>query len=195
LFNACSTYSQQSSKGKFSEEGWYENLKPVISLQILDYDTNRITGIKDIVADNLVDRVKKNPQLEDQSIKHFLLTDWKSKRVINHFQLVQVELPRAEKSRKLFPPEVDFTDFEWWISIFRHANDYTDEVIKKFERIMPEPIVKASKRLDLRVWNSKTFSEYMESFLNRRDLYEAICMKRVTLLNVQKVSKKVSKKV
>ena len=65
LFYACATYAHQLSERELSRGNWYTNLKPVIALQVLDYDTNRIRGLKAEVADTLVGRVVKHPLRED----------------------------------------------------------------------------------------------------------------------------------
>ena len=174
LFYAASTYSRQLSEKELSTEDWYIKLKPVIALQILDYDTNRIRGLKAVVPDTLVTRVREHPLPEGEFIKHYMLTDETSGQKIDYLQMVQVELPRAEEKQMLFPPQEGFRLIDWWVSVLRHANNYTDEVIEHFysqRKIMPENIYKALRRLDLTSWNPRETKEYQED-IARRDLYQ-----------------------
>ena len=173
LFYACATYAHQLSERELSRGNWYTNLKPVIALQVLDYDTNRIRGLKAEVADTLVGRVDKNPLREDQFIKHFLLRDQQSGQEIDYLQMVQVDLPRAERDKQLFPHRADFSLSDWWVSILHHAHKYTSEEVEDLYRktkIMPVVIYKALSRLDLQQWSPKEAKEYHEE-LARRDLY------------------------
>lgn len=173
LFYACSTYSRQLSEKDLGTEDWYKKLKPVIALQILDYDTNRVRGIKGDVPDTLVQRVKKNPLPSGKFIKHYLITDNISGQTIDYLQMVQVELPRAEEIKSLFPPTKTFQTLDWWLSVLKHSNEYTDDVMETFKKDMPEDIYKALKRLDLTTWNPREAKEYQED-ISRRDLYESV---------------------
>lgn len=107
MYYACYTFSHQLSEKVLGQDLWYLNLKPVIALQILDYDTNKIhdpakrakKGGKDATTEKMLafDRVKSHKLLHHQYVKHYMLTDIVSKQTIQHLQLIQVELPRAEK--------------------------------------------------------------------------------------------------
>ncbi len=175
LFYACGTYARQLSERELSAENWYINLKPVIALQILDYDTNRIRGLRAEVPDTLVDKVKEHPLPPEQFIKHYILTD-KSGQQIDYLQMIQVELPRAEKIRHLFPPQTDFTIADWWVSVLHHAQEYTSGNVEEWYNngsgVMPVEIYRALNRLDLQQWNPRVTSEYRENLANR-DLYAA----------------------
>ena len=63
LFYAASCYAQQKLS---NEQTWYFGLKPVIALQVLDYDSNRVRGITRIpnsiedVDKLFVERIKKS---------------------------------------------------------------------------------------------------------------------------------------
>lgn len=46
LFYACSAYSRQLDEKLFNDSSWYRYLKPVIAIQVVDYDTNQAKGIK-----------------------------------------------------------------------------------------------------------------------------------------------------
>jgi hypothetical protein len=175
LFYACGTYARQLSERELSAENWYINLKPVIALQILGYDTNRIRGLKAEVPDTLVGKVKEHPLPPEQFIKHYILSD-KSGQQIDYLQMIQVELPRAEKIRSLFPPQADFSLADWWVSVLHHAQDYTSEKVTQWYNagagIMPTEIYNALNRLDLQQWNPGITSEYRENLANR-ELYAA----------------------
>lgn len=175
LFYACGTYARQLSEKQLSAENWYINLKPVIALQILDYDTNRIRGLKAEVPDTLVDRVREHPLPTEQFIKHYVLSD-KSGQQIDYLQMIKVELPRAEKQKLLFPPQAGFTIGDWWISVLHHTQEYTEDKVEEWYNngtgIMPTAIYSALKRLDLQQWNPGITREYRENIANR-DLYAA----------------------
>ncbi len=146
-------------------ESWYVKLKPVIAVQVLDYDTQRVTGLSGPVADKLVERVRK------QFIKHFMLRDAKSGQVIDHLQFVQIELPRAKQS--LFPPTPGFTLTEWWLSVLRYSSDYDDETIERSGADMPEVIRMALARLRLSTWNPELQAEYRTNLVDR-DAYATV---------------------
>lgn len=133
-----------------------------------------VRGLKAVVPDTLVTRVREHPLPEGEFIKHYMLTDETSGQKIDYLQMVQVELPRAEEKQMLFPPQEGFRLIDWWVSVLRHANNYTDEVIEHFysqRKIMPENIYKALRRLDLTSWNPRETKEYQED-IARRDLYQ-----------------------
>jgi hypothetical protein len=172
LFYACSTFSRQLSEKDLSTRQWYMNLKPVIALQILDYDSNRARGLKSDfvgVTDSLIARVKDHPLESGQYTKHYEVVDRISGQKIKHLQMVQVELPRAEETQILFPPNRNFTMAQWWLSLLKHSNDYTDEVINDLvsTNVMPKEIHGALQRLDLTAWNPQEVTEYKEDLIDK----------------------------
>lgn len=170
LFYACSTYAQQVPEEMFQEITGYKSLKRVLAIQVLDYDTNRVRGIQDPdLRDTLVKRVWDNPLPDGEFIKHFLLTCRISQQVIDHLQLVQVELGRVQ-TRDLYPPKKDFTDLEWWLSIFKSAGQYTQEQIQGLEEQgvhMPDFIKEAFERIRYSRWSPKDIREYKNDVVNR----------------------------
>ena len=182
LYYACSIYSRQLSDSQLGNEDWYTNLKPVIALQILDYDTNRVRGLKSSigVVDTLPLRVKENPLSPNQFIKNYRFVDEESGQVIDYMQLIQVELPRAELHKKLFPPEKSFTVIEWWLSILRHTDEYTDKIIDSFktENLMPDFIYEALRRLDLKTWKPELVVEYNLEKFNRSIYKDVLSVER-----------------
>ena len=171
LFYGCSTYCKQLAESEMGGESWYVKLKPVIAVQVLDYDTQRVIGISGPVADNLVERVRKHAMKPGQFIKHFMLRDAKSGQVIDHLQLVQIELPRAKQG--LFPPTPEFTLMEWWLSVLRHSSDYDDDIIERIGADMPEVIRMALARLRLSTWNPQLQAEYRTNLVDR-DAYATV---------------------
>jgi hypothetical protein len=138
---------------------------------VLDYDTNLIRGPKDkSVTEAFVENVKKHPLPPEQFIKHYILTD-KSGQTLDHLQIIQVELPRAEQTRPLFPPQADFTLMDWWVSILRHSQDYSSEEVAEWyaggKGIMPEEIHKALNRLDFQRWDPTTARAYKVELIDR----------------------------
>jgi predicted transposase/invertase (TIGR01784 family) len=177
MFYACSTYSRQLSEDVMKRESWYCKLKPVISLQILDYDSNRIQGETEGSArDSLVARVRKSPMQENQFTKHYTFADKTSGQIIEHLQLIQVEIPRARKD--LFPPNADWTTAEWWLSIFRHSHDYTESEIEKCKSFIPSVIAKALSRLKLGTWSSELQAEYRSELIDREQYISVLATER-----------------
>ena len=161
LFYAASTYSQQLSDQEFSDPMWYRNLNPTIAIQVLGYDSNRATGLKDKISDSLLERTKNNPLPESQFMKHYMMRDQHSGQEIKHLQMIQIELPRARKN--VFPPLKDFSITDWWLSIFRFAPQYTREVIAELEQqgiVMPPVIAQALARLYFPKWGPREIHEY-----------------------------------
>jgi predicted transposase/invertase (TIGR01784 family) len=167
LYYACSTYSRQLSATDLSEKEWYKKLRPVIALQILDYDSNRARGL--LGDDSLIYRVKNHPLKTGEYTKHYEIVDKTTGQTIDHLQMVQVELPRAEELKILFPPNKEFTITEWWVSLLRHSKEYTDEVIKEMVSagIMPREVYSALERLDMSKWNSHEITEYRDDLTDK----------------------------
>ena len=96
--------------------------------------------------------VQKFQMKNEQFIKHYVLTDKQSGQTNEYLQIIQVELPKAEKIKILFPPSNDFTVTEWWISILRNSSKFTPDLVMELydkQKIMPEEIYHALNRLDL----------------------------------------------
>jgi len=164
LFYAAGTFSRQLSEEALENKGWFEHLRPTYAVQILDYDTNRVRGITHSTKkDALVERVRDNPLDPGSFMKHYMMTDRFSGQIISHLQMLQLELPRVPdtEERPLFPPRSDFEVFEWWMSIFKHATDYTKSVVAEWEEHMPPAIQKAFGRLDRSVWSPELQKEYV----------------------------------
>jgi predicted transposase/invertase (TIGR01784 family) len=161
LFYGASTFTQQLTEEECEDPMWYRNLKPTIAIQVLGYDSNRATGIKDKVSDTLLERVKNNPLPEGHFMKHYMMTDTHSGQKIKHLQMIQIELPRARQN--IFPPRKDFNLMDWWLSVFKFAPLYTHEAIQEFEKqgiVMPLVIAQALERLYFPKWNPKEIHEY-----------------------------------
>ena len=116
------------------------------AIQVLDYDTNAARGrsAHSEVEDTLAKRAHEHPLPPDQFIKHFRMYDPHAKQELDHFHMIQIELPRANKIRKLFPrnkkkkPDFayfkQFTEQDWFLSILRHAEDYTPKLLEKLHK-------------------------------------------------------------
>lgn len=168
LYYTAATFVQQLSEKELEEPIWYKNLKPIIAIQVLGYDTNRVLGIKDNIPDDLLERAKSNPLPKGQFIKHYMLTDEHSGQKIKHLQMIQIELPRARES--LFPPQQDFTLIDWWLSILKFAPRYTNDFISDLEKkgiVMPTVIAQALDRLSFSKWNPQEIHEYKSDTIER----------------------------
>jgi hypothetical protein len=162
LFYAARTYSHQIGKKVSIKGDWYNNLKKTYAIQILGYDSNKIIGITGKnVEDSLVDRIKGHNMKPGDFVKHYVMTDRFSGQEIDHLQIIQIELPRAE-SLDLFPPRRDFTEQMWWLSLFNHSNEYTQEYINKLckEGIMPRAIQEGLERIKMDKWEPGVLKDY-----------------------------------
>ena len=78
LYYACATYTNQLTTAQLKDENSYHDVRPVIAVQVLDYDSNKIKGIESLArvnSDTTIKRVKNRPLGKDQYIKHYTLTD------------------------------------------------------------------------------------------------------------------------
>ena len=143
---------------------WYCDLKPVIALQILDYDSSRVrestaTG----VADSLVHRTEGHPMVEGQFFKHYLLQDKQSGQVIDHLQMIQVELPRGRKMLESKPDHKTFKSIDWWLELFCFSEEYTPDRVLSLKAggvDIPAFFDCALARLDKSVWSPQMNREY-----------------------------------
>mmetsp|Transcript_18859 Transcript_18859/g.47942 ORF Transcript_18859/g.47942 Transcript_18859/m.47942 type:complete len:387 (-) Transcript_18859:28-1188(-) len=160
LYYLCYTYWRQI--GNQPRKDWYLELKPTIALQILDYDSNKVKGIAhEDVEDLLKIRSEKHPLPEGHYVKHYVMQDQVSKQALSHLHMIQVELPRYQGS--LFPPQANFSDTDWWLSVLRFSSKYTAKFLQEQERkgiIPPDPIKKAFSRLSYKRWNPEMQKEY-----------------------------------
>ncbi len=168
LFYAASVFSRQLSEKELEKQTWYKGLMPTYAVQILGYDSNRAKGIEDEeIDDALLKKAKEHPILPNQFIKHFKMTEQQSGQTIDHLQMIQIELPRAKKT--FFPPTNEFSEQDWWLSLFKHATDYKvadlDEMVSKGLNI-PEVVAKALERLRLSKWVSQLVHAYEKETLD-----------------------------
>ena len=181
LYYLCNTYGRQhvTRMGDEPVEGfkWYHHLKRTVAIQVLDYDTNRIRGLKPKgdVVDSLIARTKDSPMKRNQYIKHYIMTDRESDQKIDTIQLVQIELMRYFK--KVFPPSDDFDLADWWMSVLRHSQCYTSEMIKSLAA-MPDVIKKALDRLHISKWNPDVRKEYQSEHLNLENYQDVLEVER-----------------
>eukprot|EP01041_Mallomonas_annulata_P012096 gene12096-25368_t len=128
------------------------------------------------MSDKLLNKVKEHPLEDGIYRKHYMLVDTKSKQTIDHLQLIQIELPRAEsKSNPLYPPRPDFTKAQWWLSLLRHSRLYTVDEVERLhtQGIMPVVIYQAFEMLDLKKWNPTLTAEYKED-ITAKDVFEEL---------------------
>ena len=173
LFYAASVFSRQISEKELEKPTWYKGLMPLYVVQILGYDSNRAKGIQEEkVEDTPLERVRGHPMHPNQFIKHFKMTDHQSGQTIDHLQMIQIELPRAKK--ELFPPKNEFSEQDWWLSLFKHATDYKsadlEGMVSQGLKI-PDVIVKALERLKLSKWVSQLVHAYKKEVLDPFDEY------------------------
>lgn len=181
LFYWAATYAGQLDKN-FDQRTWFYGLKPVIAIQVVDYDSNEARGLKmpQNIDDKLVLRAKNAPLPDDQYIKHYEVRCKYSGQTIDHFQMIQIELPRADKIRNLFPhgntkkvdlrPFQKFTKQDWFLSILRHAQDYTPELLQHLRRPLQKHtyVKKMLQTLEHKKWDM----EHRKSYADTGDLLD-----------------------
>ncbi|MBT4879533.1 MAG: hypothetical protein HON43_00990 [Alphaproteobacteria bacterium] len=180
LFYAASTYSRQIDTKALNQSDWYRSLRPTYAIQVLNYDSNRLRGIKDsVLEDTQTERTRSHPMADNQYLKHYVMTDKYSSQTINHLQMIQIELPRVPK--KLFPPEKDFTEKDWWLSLFKHAKEYTRETLDSLEGQgikAPDSILKAFGRLEMSRWEPEVVKEYATDVLDLEQYGSMLAVER-----------------
>jgi hypothetical protein len=184
LYYGCATYAHQLTTTQLKEEHWYHDLKPVIAIQVLDYDSNRAQGIKppEGIMDSLIERVKENPMPVDQYMKHYMLIDQYSQQVIDYLQMIQVELPRAKHIlKKREKNHSQLSHAEWWVQLLCFSSEYTDEMLDELKQsgvVVPEFFEKAFKRLDMNIWAPKMQKEYVVDLTDRKSNSTMLAVER-----------------
>ena len=119
-----------------------------------------------------MDRVAKHPMKAGDFMKHYVMTDRFSGQQIDHLQIIQVELPRAE-SLNLFPPSPEFTEQRWWLSLLNNSKEYTEEYIEKLykEGVMPRAIHEGLERIKIDKWNPSLLKDYNREVAEMREFY------------------------
>ena len=184
LFYLCHTYADQLSNEALAETAWYLNLKKVYAINFVDYDTNNARGIEsDKSNDTLIDRVRDNKMGDTNYIKHYMFTDQYSKQVIDHLQLIQVELPRADRILGLgkFVNELNTGEKlniekevspemyrKLWLTVMKRSTNLED----KAEGNMPEDVTKGLGKLKYSGWKEETKTEYVKE-VSEEEIYAA----------------------
>jgi hypothetical protein len=174
LFYAARAYSNSFNAKDGTEGTWYEKLKKTYSIQLLGYDSNKIIGINHpLMVDALMERVAKHPMKDGDFIKHYVMTDRFSGQQIEHLQMIQIELPRAE-ALPLFPPDAHFTVQRWWLSLLNHSKEYSVEYIEKLnkEKIMPREVYEGLSRIKYDQWPQGLQENYQLDVAEFRRFYD-----------------------
>ena len=183
LFYACSTYSKQLPQERLVKGvPWYCELKPVIAIQVLDYDSSRVMESTAAgVSDSLVRRAEGHPMAEGQFFKHYLLTDRESGQVIDHLQLIQVEIPRGRELLKGKPDHKTFTSIDWWLELFCFSEDYSADRVTDLKQEgveVPAFFEHALQRLDRTVWSPQMQKEYDVDLTDRAAYATVLAVER-----------------
>lgn len=169
VFYAAGIFVEQIRESHVTGHAEWEGcLRPAYGVHILGYDSNALRSWK--VSDPLAQRVKNNPLPEEDYIKHYRLQEAKTGQVIPLLQLIQIELPRVKQV--LFPPRADFTAQEWWLSLFKHYDLYTENLINQWKKkriILPDYIKEALRRLRLSSWSELDIENYGKELLLLRE--------------------------
>lgn len=147
---------------------WEGCLRPAYGVHILGYDSNALRTWK--ISDPLAQRVKDHPLPAGEYIKHYRLEEAKTGQIIRLLQLIQIELPRV--TQVLFPPRADFTAQEWWLSLLKHYDLYTEALMKEWETqnlSVPDYIKEALRRLRLSSWSAEEIEKYGKEVLLLRE--------------------------
>lgn len=188
LFYACNAFGRQLTDAQMQSDAWYTHLKPVIAVQVLGYDSNRVVGIKSTnVADTLKVRVEARPMRKKQFMKKYSFSDRTSGQTLPHLQLIQIELPRADAHFQLFPPKRSFTKQQWWLSLLSHSEDYTREMVNNPALRVPAEIKEAFQQLDLQLWGTSELVEYKKDLIQREEFAEMFEAERMEGIAIGKM--------
>jgi hypothetical protein len=184
LYYACSAYANQLTKAHFQNGPWYKDLKPVIAIQVLDYDSNRVRGVNvSDVSDTFIKRAEDSSLGQDQYIKHYKWTDCYSQKIIDFLQIIQVELPRGKTVINTNGKDyAQFSAAEWWVELLCFSSEYTDELIRKIKESgvrIPEFFEKALSRLNIDVWAPKMQNEYAVDLIDRAAYATVLAVERM----------------
>jgi hypothetical protein len=139
----------------------------VIAIQVLGYDSGHLLGFKEGM-DGLFERNAANNLKEDQYIKNFKMTDGRSGQTLPFLQMIQIELPRADRILKLNPPQpgeaCHFTEQQWFLSILRHARHYTVGLVDGLQagRALPAFAQQMFLSLEYHRWSNTRLTSYLE---------------------------------
>ena len=181
LFYLCSIYTGQKTLSEVNEHPWYTGLKKAYSINFLNYDTNKLSGMANNsgVIDVLFESASEHPLDEKQYISHYVMTEKISGRVNDYIQMIQIELPRAETRLDLkklldkinssedpiFSNEGENTgeDSEYemmeklWLTVLNHSSEFNENAIRN----VPEVIQKGLKNLQIDGWKGDDYDKYV----------------------------------
>jgi hypothetical protein len=176
LLYAAYAYCHQFSDEVLGEGSWFEQIRPVYAVQLIDYDTNIVRGqgssTKNYGLDQVfVDEVRSHPMKKDVFMKHYVMADvmneWGSgQKITRGIHMIQIELPRVGAIRSLSPDEEGFmersqkfTAQDWWYCVLKYANGFdVDELGASFDdrrgqfRHIHECVYNAFKKLRREKW-------------------------------------------
>lgn len=183
LFYACSVYARQLDEQDFTDEGWYKLLKPVIAIQIVDYDSNRARGLTAktddgaLVDDTLIQRVQNHPLPPGQAEKHYRMTDKYSGQIIDYLEMIQIELPRYDVD-PLPKAGSKSSDKDWWIRILKDVMNYTEDQCELVQKQAPNFVLEALERLKMSKWNPQMIQEYKDDIFRKEDYSTVLQVER-----------------
>jgi hypothetical protein len=165
LFYACATYSNQVIRRSSSDSPWFESLRPVYAVQVLGYIPERGCVARFDAGVNPDGSGEHHVAINRHYISRFSMKDSRRGEAIDTVQMMQIELPRAQGAGEFFPPKIEFSAEDWWISLLLHSRLYTAKLVDDFRPHMPAPIHTAFMRLRRRDWSLSVFREYDRSLM------------------------------
>jgi predicted transposase/invertase (TIGR01784 family) len=180
LCYAAHTYSHQLSDEILTRPDWYKELKPVYAIQFLDYDAQRIRGIRPREGEEDLDQlffqeIQAHPMAQDAFMKYYVMVDrFSGQEVKRGIHLIQIELPRVTSIKTLSPRQdsfversEDFSLSDWWYCVLKHAEEFNvvefeDEYGKRSGKFvhMPEPVYNAFRMLRRVDWGLELQGNY-----------------------------------
>lgn len=165
LFYAAYTFSHQLTNEELKKKEWYNNLKRVYAIQILNYDSNRATPLQsNDIKDSLPGRVKGHEMKKEDFMKHYKMTDGDSGQTLDSIQILQIELPRV-KNQFQFPPRngENISEQQWWLMLFRQPEIFSTEFIEEMKRqktSVPQSILLGLEKLNFAKWRPNIRDAY-----------------------------------
>lgn len=131
---------------------WPDHLRPVISIQVLDYE---------IKAPNMPQSSKANDQ--EQHLYHYIFQDERSsKQIRNVIDIFQLHLSRARMMLHL-KGCCEYTSADWWMELLCNSSEYSDRSLCSLREsgvTIPPFFTKAMHRLDMSSWDPVMRSQY-----------------------------------
>ena len=112
---------------------------------------------------------------------HYLLTDRESGQMIDHLQMIQVEIPRSRELLRGKPDHKTFAAIDWWLELLCFSEDYSADRVADLKQRgveIPEFFEHALQRLDRTIWSPQMQKEYDVDLTDRAAYATVLAVER-----------------